>query len=162
MNAIANSLQILTVGLEREIFAIDAGCVREILDVVPVTEVPNASPYVSGLVNVRGKVVPLADLRLRFGMETGAATVDTRIVVIDIDIGGEPTTVGLLADKVFEVTEVAAAAMEATPQIGMRWRPEFIKGIGKRGGDFIIVLDIARVFNTDEQALAGDSRRAGN
>ncbi len=154
MIATGDALQILTVGLDREIFAIDAGCVREILDVVPITEVPNAKAFVSGLINVRGKVVPLADLRMRFGMETRSSNQDTRIVVIEVDLGGEPTTVGILADKVYEVTEVAAADMENAPQVGMRWRSEFIKGVGKRAGDFIIVLDIDRVFNTDAQAFA--------
>ena len=154
MNATTESLQILTVGLDREIFALDAACVREILDLGPVSAVPNARPFVGSLINVRGKVVPLADLRLRFGMPPEAATRDTRIVVIEVPIDGEATTVGLLADRVYEVTDLAVTNMEAAPAVGMRWRPEFIKGIGKRAEDFIIVLDIDRVFNTDGQALA--------
>jgi purine-binding chemotaxis protein CheW len=144
----AGSLEILTMGLQGETFAVPAGIVREILDLIPVTEVPNASSFVAGLINVRGKVVPLADLRVRFGMEVKASTIDSRIVVVEIDLEGEATTVGILADKVHEVTEVTAAAIEATPRIGMRWRPEFIKGIGKRDDEFIIILDIDRIFNT--------------
>ncbi len=150
------SLEILTLALDDEIFAIDAGLVREILDVVPITRVPSAPTFVGGLINVRGKVVPLADLRLKFGMERRAATVDTRIVVIEIDLDGDPTTLGILADKVYEVTEVAAAQQEETPRIGMRWRPQFIRCIGKRANDFIIVLDIERVFCSDEQAWTTD------
>lgn len=153
MTTTATTMQVLTVGLDREVFALDAGRVSEILDSVPVTEVPNARPYVSGVINVRGKVVPLADLRLRFGMERAAASLDTRIVVIEVDLGGEPTTVGILADKVYEVTEIAGASIEETPRVGMRWRPEFIKGIGKKDADFVIVLDIDRVFNTEGPAL---------
>ena len=140
------SLEILTLDLQGEIFALEAACVREILDLPSITEVPGSQPFVRGLINVRGKVVPVADLRIKFGMELTPPTIDTRIVVIEIDIDGDPTTVGIRADKVHEVTEVAASALEETPRIGMRWRPEFIRCIGKRGADFIIVPDIARIF----------------
>lgn len=143
------TIQVLTVGLQGEIFALDAGQVSEILDSVPVTEVPNARPFVGGVINVRGKIVPLADLRLRFGMARTEATLDTRIVVIELELGGEPTTVGILADKVYEVTEIADASIEQTPRVGMHWRPEFIKGIGKRGDDFIIIPDIERILSDD-------------
>jgi purine-binding chemotaxis protein CheW len=151
-------LEVVTLGLQGEIFALEAKHVREILDLAPITEVPNGPPFVSGLINVRGKVVPLADLRLKFGMEQQPPTIDTRIVVIEIDLDGDPTTVGILADKVYEVTEVAGAALEETPKIGMRWRPEFIRHIGKRGTDFIVVLDIERIFSMqarDEQHANG-------
>lgn len=143
------SLEVLTMSLEGEYFAIEAQAVREILDLVQVTEVPGARDFVGGLINVRGKVVPLADLRLRFGMAPTVPTIDTRIVVIEIDIDEVPTIVGVLADKVFEVTEIAGASIEETPRIGMRWRPEFIRCIGKRGEDFIIVPDIARILTAD-------------
>lgn len=135
-------LEVLTLGLQGEIFAVDAGNVREILDLVPVTEVPNARPFVGGLINVRGKVVPLADPRVPFGMERTPPTADTRIVVIEVDLDGEPTLVGLLADKVYEVTSLAPASLEETPRIGMRWRPDLIRCIGKRLDAFIIVLDL--------------------
>ncbi len=140
-------MEILTLGLQGEIFALPAGIVREILDLAPVAEVPNAPPFVGGLINVRGKVVPLADLRVRFGMERTPPTADSRIVVVEVDLDGEVTTVGLLADKVHEVTDVAEAAVEQTPRLGMRWRPDFVKGIGKRGDDFIIIVDVDRVFS---------------
>ena len=148
----SRALEVVTLGLQGEIFALEATHVREILDLAPITEVPNGPPFVSGLINVRGKVVPLADLRLKFGMEQTAPTIDTRIVVIEIDLDGDPTTVGILADKVYEVTEVAGAALEETPRIGMKWRPDFIRCIGKRGTDFIVVLDIERIFSTQTQA----------
>lgn len=138
--------EVLTLEMQGEIFAIDANCVREILDMVPVTEVPQSQPFVNGLINVRGKVVPLADLRLKFGMAQPPPTVDTRIVVIDADVKGEATAVGILADRVYEVTEIALAAIEETPRIGLRWRSEFISGIGKRGSDFIVVLNMEQVL----------------
>ncbi|WP_372395443.1 chemotaxis protein CheW [Azospirillum sp. HJ39] len=142
------SFEALTLGLGGEIFAIDANAVHEILDLVPQTEVPGAPAMVGHLINVRGKVVPLADLRIRFGMERTPPTIDTRIVVVEIELDGEPTVVGLLADKVYEVTGITGASIEDTPDIGMRWNPDLIKGIGKRGTDFIVIPDIVRIFTT--------------
>jgi len=154
-------LVVLTLELQGETFAIEAARVREILDLVPITEVPGADRFVNGLINVRGRVVPLADLRLRFAMEPRPPTIDTRIVVLEVEIDGDPTVVGIRADKVNEVTELAPAALEETPRIGLRWRPEFIACIGKRDDDFIAVLDLGRVFSraaaTDP---AADSRSA--
>jgi len=161
------SLEVLTFALQGEIFALEATDVREILDLVPITEVPNSEPFVSGLINVRGKVVPLADLRLKFGMAQLSPTIDTRIIVIEIDLDGDPTIVGVRADKVYEITGMAAAALEETPRIGMRWRPEYIRCIGKRGADFIAVLDVGRIFsrNTTDDAVPTaaslPARRAG-
>jgi purine-binding chemotaxis protein CheW len=139
-------LEVLTLGLQGETFAIEARQVREILDPVPVTEVPNARPFVGGIINVRGKVVPLTDLRPRFGMEAAPPTIDTRIVVVEIVLDGEPTIVGILADKVHEVTEIEAAAIEQAPRVGMRWRPDFIRCIGKRRDGFVIVPDLERLL----------------
>ena len=140
------SFEALTFALQGEIFAIDAECVREIMDVMPVTEVPGANPFVEGLINVRGRVIPLADLRVKFGMDRPAHTQDSRVVVIEIDLDGDLTSVGLIADKVFEVTTISGASIEETPEIGMKWRPDFIKGIGKRGNDFIVIPNLGRIF----------------
>jgi purine-binding chemotaxis protein CheW len=136
----------LTIRLEDELFAVEASRVREILDLVPITEVPNAPPFVGGLINVRGRVAPLADLRVMFGMDRPEPDADTRIVVMEVDIDGEPTIAGILADKVHDVTDIEAASIEEAPKVGMRWRPEFIKGIGKRNGGFIIIPDMERIF----------------
>jgi len=141
------TLEVVTLGLDGEVFAIDAILVHEILEMVPITRVPGARSFVGSLLNVRGKVVPLADPRLRLGMECRPPTIDSRILVIEVELEGEPTIVGLLADKVFEVTEVAAAALEETPRLGMRWPPHLIRCVGKRGDDFIIVLEIGRLFD---------------
>jgi purine-binding chemotaxis protein CheW len=112
---------------------------------------------VRGLINVRGKVVPLVDLRVCFGMAETSPTIDTRIVVIEVQLESEPTIVGLLADKVYEVTKIDTETIETTPRVGMRWRAEFIRGIGRRGKDFLIVLDINRVFASDQQAFIGEN-----
>lgn len=150
----AGSMKALTLRLQDELFAIEAGSVREILDVVPITEVPNASPFVSGLINVRGRVVPLADLRVTFGMDRPEPDQDTRIVVMEIDIDGEPTVAGILADKVHDVTDIEAASIEEAPKVGMRWRPDYVRGIGKRNGGFIIIPDLVRIFETQSARTA--------
>jgi purine-binding chemotaxis protein CheW len=141
------SLEVLTLDLEGEMFAIEAAHVREILDIVSITEVPHSDPFVNGLINVRGKVVPLADLRIKFGMELKPPTIDTRIVVLELDLGGDPVTVSIRADKVHEVIEVSAEALQDTPKVGLRWRPEFIHCIGKHGDNFMVVLDMATIFS---------------
>ena len=144
----SGSMNALTLRMQDEMFAIEAGSVREILDLVQITEVPNAPPFVTGLINVRGRVVPLADLRVMFDMDRPPPDKDTRIVVIEIEIEGETTVAGILADKVYDVTDIEAAAIQEAPKVGMRWRPEFVKGIGKRNGNFIVIPDLGRIFET--------------
>ncbi len=141
------ALKVLSLTLDGQFFAIDAGCVREILDLVPVTEMPASSPFANGLINVRGKVVPLADFRHKLAMTKRSPTIDTRIVVIEVDLDGDLTTVGMIADKVHEVIDIPQAAIEATPRIGLPWPPEFIRCLGKRRDGFLIVLDIERIFS---------------
>ena len=141
-------LEVLSFSLNNQAFALEASYVREILDLVPVTEVPASNPFARGLINVRGKIVPLADLRYKLGMDERPPTIDTRIVVIEVDLDGDLATIGLLAEKVHEVTTIAAADMEETPKIGMIWRHEYIRCIGKRDGDFIVVLDIGAIFTS--------------
>ena len=147
LTADIGSDQVLMLGLAGEIFALKAKLIREILDPVSVTRVPGAKAFVSSVLNVRGKVIPLADLRRRFGMPAAVTTSDTRIIVIETDIGGEPTTVGIIADKVHEVTELDHASLQAPPPVGMRWQPEFIAAIGKWKGDFIVVPNLDRICN---------------
>ena len=147
-SAESGAMRALTLRLQDEVFAIEAGSVREILDLVPITEVPNAPAFVGGLINVRGRVVPLADLRVMFDMDRPPPDKDTRIVVIEIDIGGEPTVVGILADKVHDVTDIEAAAIQDAPRIGMRWRPEFVRSIGRRNGTFVVIPNLERIFET--------------
>ena len=146
------AIQVLTLGLGGEIFAIETERVREVLDLIPITRIPNSRPFIKGLINVRGKVITVTDLRVKFGMPPVAPTADSRIVVTEIQIAGQPTLVGALADRVFEATELPAASMEDVPKLGMRWRAEFIRAIGKRGEDFIIIADIDQVFASQDAA----------
>jgi purine-binding chemotaxis protein CheW len=147
-NTESGTMRALTLRLEDELFAIEAGNVREILDLVPITEVPNAPAFVGGLINVRGRVVPLADLRVVFDMARPEPDEDTRIVVVEVDIDGEPTVAGILADKVHDVTDIDAAMIQDAPRVGMRWPAEFVRGIGKRNGAFVIIPDLEQIFAT--------------
>lgn len=139
----------LTIRLQDEIFALEATSVREILDPVPITRVPNAPEFVGGLINVRGTVVPLADLRVVFRMQRPPTDQDTRIVVVEFDLDGDLMVAGILADKVHEVTEIDAGSMETVPAVGMRWPPAFIRSIGKRGDGFVIIPDMQRIFRIE-------------
>jgi purine-binding chemotaxis protein CheW len=139
-------LQVLMVGLSNEIFAVETDMVREIIDPVPVTRVAGARAFLPALVNVRGNVIPLADLRIRFGMPKTEQTADTRIVVVEVEINGDPVTLGLLADKVYEVTEVSTRHTQQTPRLGSHWRPEFIRFITKWNEEFVIVPDMTNIM----------------
>jgi purine-binding chemotaxis protein CheW len=139
-------IQVLTFDLDGETFALEAGLVREILDLPPETHVPGAAPFVDAVMNFRGKVIPVADLRLAFGLGRGAATPDSRIVVIEQEIDGDPTLVGLRADRVHEVTTLPLAATEPAPAIGMRWRQDYVRLVGRRAGEPVIIPDLSCVF----------------
>jgi len=145
--------QYLTFKLGDEIFALDVVQVREVLDLSTITKVPGAPEFMRGVINVRGNVVPVMDLRLKFGLSKTENTVDTRIVVMELFLDGETTVLGAMADSVDEVIELDPTQIEPPPKIGSRWKTEFIKGIGKNNDLFIIILDINRVFSTDELAI---------
>jgi purine-binding chemotaxis protein CheW len=141
------SLQVVMVGLGDEKFALDAGLVREIIDPIPATRVAGARPFLPSVINVRGNVIPLADLRIRFGMPIATDSTDTRIVVIEVEIEGDPILVGVIADKVYEVTEISRTDVQQTPRVGMHWRPEFISFISKWRDEFVIVPNMERILN---------------
>ena len=141
------AMQVVMIGLGEEKFALDAGLVREIIDPVPVTKVAGARAFVPSVINVRGNVIPLADLRIRFGMPQLDNSADTRIVVIELELDGEPVLVGVTADKVYEVTEISQTDVQQTPRVGMHWKPEFIRFITKWREEFVIVPNMERILN---------------
>lgn len=147
-------LEVLTFNLHGETFALEAVKVQEILDVLPETRVPGAARFVGSVINFRGRVIPLADLRLAFGMEATESTIDSRIVVIELDLRGEPTLIGLRTDKVNEVTTLAMTASEPPPSVGMRWRPDYIQGLFKRGGEFVILPNLQAIFDQNAGSSA--------
>ena len=141
------AMQVVMVGLADEIFALDAELVQEIIDPIPATRVAGARPFLPSVINVRGNVIPLADLRIRFGMPIRENSADTRIVVIEVKIDGDPILVGVVADKVYEVTEISRADAQQTPRVGMHWKAEFINSITKWREDFVIVPNMERILS---------------
>jgi purine-binding chemotaxis protein CheW len=145
--------QYITFQLGNELFAIDVAQVREILELALVTRVPTAPDYMRGVVNVRSKAIPVVDLRLKFGLPAVPDTLASRVVVMEIELDGEICVVGGLADSVHEVIELDPSHISPPPRLASRWRTELIRGMARRGEQFIIILDIAAVFSTEEVAL---------
>ncbi|HWU14483.1 MAG TPA: chemotaxis protein CheW [Caulobacter sp.] len=141
-----HAIEALTFDLRGETFALEAGLVREVLDLLPETGVPGAPPFVGAVINFRGRVIPLVDLRLAFDMDAAEPTIDSRIVVIEHDLDGEPTLIGLRADKVHEVTTIDRAVTEEVPRVGLRWRSDFIRLLARRDGDVIVIPDLKQIF----------------
>jgi purine-binding chemotaxis protein CheW len=150
-------LEVLTFDLGSETFALEAVLVREILDLLPETAVPGALALVGSVVNFRGKIIPIADLRLAFGMPAAEATVDSRIVVIEMDAHGEPIQLGIRTDKVHEVATLREADAEAPPAVGMRWRRDYVRELVRREEGVIVLPDLAAIFNP----LTGGDDAAG-
>jgi purine-binding chemotaxis protein CheW len=150
---ITETCQYMTFKLGDELFAINVAQVREVLEIPQITKVPTAPPYMRGVVNVRGQSIPVVDLRLRFGLPKTSETVQTRIIVMELQLDGEIAVLGGMADSVHEVIELEPGNINPPPKIAMRWRTEFIQGLGKRGDDFIIILDFNSVFSSDELTL---------
>ena len=123
--------------------------VREILDPVPVTRVPGAPAFAPGVINVRGAIVPLADVRVRFGMVATAPTPDTRFLVLEIEDTEDegPLVAGIVADRVYEVTDIEQPPTSTIPKIGMDWPAELIRGVALWKGEFVIMPDIAALLH---------------
>lgn len=152
----ADTGQYLTFKLDEEVFALDIIKVREVLDFTVITKVPHTPEFMLGVINLRGSVVPVVDMRLKFGMSKTERTVNTCIIIVEIEVEGEGVVLGALVDSVQEVIEMESGQIEPPPRIGTRLKTRFIKGMGKRDEHFIIILDIDRVFSTDELAIVQD------
>ncbi|HEY5512290.1 MAG TPA: chemotaxis protein CheW [Geomonas sp.] len=140
------STQYLTFKLGEEIFALDVAEVREILDFTAVTKVPRTPPYMRGVINLRGSVVPVMDLRLKFGMSATEQTVNSCIIVVEMTLEGDNIVIGVLADAVQEVIDLEPEQIEPAPRIGTKLNMEFIVGMGKHNETFMMILDIDRIF----------------
>ncbi len=142
--------QYLTFILDEEVFALEIGKVREVLDFNTLTKVPQTPEFMRGVINLRGSVVPVVDMRSKFGMAKTEQTVNTCIIIAEIELDGDITVLGALADSVQEVVELAQDQIEPPPKIGTRLKTEFIRGMGRQDERFIILLDIDKIFSTDE------------
>ena len=153
VNEITEIRQYLTFKLGNEVFGIDVAKVREVLDFTTITEIPRTPDFMSGVINLRGSVVPVVDLRLCFQMSKTERTRNTCIVVVEVMLDGEATVIGALADSVEEVIDLEPEQIQPAPRIGAQIRTDFIKGMGKRETQFIMILDIDRVFSAEDLAM---------
>ena len=156
----ATPMQYLTFVLNSEVFAMDIRCVREIIQHGAMTAVPLMPNFVRGVINLRGAVVPVIDLQARFGRAQARVGNKTCIVVIDASGEGEKTELGLMVDAVSEVIDIAKTDIEPAPQFGTSIQRDFIQGLGKVDGKFVVILDTARALNVDDMALIAEQASA--
>lgn len=142
--------QYLSFKLGEEVFALDVAKTREILEMTTVTKVPKTPEYMRGVINLRGSVVPVIDMRLKFGMTRTDQTVNTCIIVVEVSMDGEHIVLGALADSVQEVVELEPDRIEQAPSIGSKLNTSFISGMCNVDGRFIMILDIDTVFSAGE------------
>ncbi|MBF0184029.1 MAG: chemotaxis protein CheW [Magnetococcales bacterium] len=147
---ITETTQFLTFTLADEVFAVEINRVKEVLEYTTVTRVPHTPPFVCGVINLRGSVVPVMDMRLKFSLPSAARTVNTCIIIIEVIVNDKTTVLGAMADSVKEVMSLEPDQIDPAPRIGAKLRTEFIRGMGKQGDHFIIILDTDRVFAAEE------------
>lgn len=153
--------QFVTFSLGEELFAVPVEVVREILDHEEPFKIPHGPDYLLGLRDVRGQGVPVIDLRLRLAMSKTVRTPHTRILVLDVPVSDRVLALGLVADRVYEVVPFRQNQIETAPDIGVRWRSDYIAGVVRREAGFVVIIDLARLFSDAGSALAGSSMTGG-
>lgn len=148
-----NSNQIstyLSFKLGEELFATNVEKVLNILEYKKITKIPDAPAYMKGVINLRGKVLPVVDMRIKFGLPETENTVETSIIVLDIEMDGTRVDLGILVDSVCEVLEIDRTLIEPSPSIGTRYKAQFIEGLWRKEDKFIMLLHIDSIFSADE------------
>ena len=146
----------MTFQLAQEVYGLEILSVRELIGLMEITRIPRVPAFIRGVINLRGRIIPVIDLRLKFGMEATAATEQTVVIVVQCRLGGRHLTMGVLVDLVLEVLDIEAGQIEPTPDLGAAAIDgQFIRGVGKAGDRVVFLLDIARVLSgADAQALS--------
>jgi purine-binding chemotaxis protein CheW len=153
--AVSHDAQFVTLGIDREVFAVPVDAVLEILDMRQMFRIPEAPNYLAGLIDVRGRGVPVVDLRLKLGLPAQPATEMTRILVLEFTAGEQKLVLGLIADRVIEVITLDKREIQPAPAIGLQWRSDYISGVGRRNDNFVIIFALARLFSSSDVALIG-------
>jgi purine-binding chemotaxis protein CheW len=146
-------IQAVTFGLGAETFAVPVALVREILDHREAFRIPNGPDWLLGLTDVRGQGVSTIDFRLRLGLPRAEPTPATRILVLDVPLADRVLVLGLVVDRVLEVSAFPEDTIEAAPDVGVRWPSDYIAGVVRGAGGFVVLIDVARIFSADETAL---------
>lgn len=161
---ISSQGQFLTFTLGKEIFALDIAKVREVLELTTVSEIPRTPVYMKGVINLRGHAVPVVDMRVKLGMSETEHTVDTCIIILEVAFDTEAIVLGALVDSVREVFEMSENDIEPAPKMGTSIEASYIKGMGRQEDQFIIIVDVDRVFSEEElvevRGLEADSQAA--
>jgi purine-binding chemotaxis protein CheW len=140
----------LSFKLEDETFAVEVAKVFEILEIPSITKIPNSPSYMTGVINLRGNVLPVIDTRIKFNLNPTEYTVNSCIIVFKIKIDQDTLTLGALVDSVQEVIEIESSHIQPSPSMGNKYRSEFIKGMARINEQFIMILNIDDVFSTDD------------
>lgn len=151
----------LSFHLGEEEFAAHVGKVLNILEMTKITEVPKAPDYMKGVINLRGTVLPVVDTRIKFGMTPTEYTTNTCIVVMEVDMEGDIVQVGALVDSVQAVLEIEDSQIQPPPSIGSKYKSEFIYGMAKVDDRFIMLLDMEKVFSSDEIIQVKEKTKEG-
>ncbi len=146
----------LTFSLAGEEYGIGILKVKEIIGMMPITVVPQTPSYIKGVINLRGKVIPVIDLRLKFSIAAAEFTERTCIIVVEITAAGRTILMGIVVDSVSEVLNIKAADIEATPSFGTKLDTEYILGMAKSGGSIKILLDIDKILSSAELHAADE------
>ena len=153
MSARTGEIQFVTLGLGAEVFAVPVEYVREILDYTPPSALPEGPAYLLGLTDVRGRATPTLDLRLKLGLAAVPPTLATRILVLDVPVKGRQLALGLVADRVIEVAAFTPDEIEPAPDIGVRWRSDYMRGVVRRDTDFVVLFDLPRLLTSQDAAV---------
>jgi purine-binding chemotaxis protein CheW len=151
---INNTNTFLSFQLGKELFALNVSKVLTILEMKPITKVPNSPEYLRGVINLRGNVLPVIDMRIKFGMSATEFTTNTCIIVLSVEIEGETIQLGILVDSVDSVIEIKDTEIEESPTIGTKYKVEFIQGMYHLEDGFIMLLNIDLIFSNDELMIA--------
>jgi purine-binding chemotaxis protein CheW len=142
--------QYLTFKLDQELFAVDIAKVHEVLEFNCMTKVPKTAAFMRGVINLRGRVVPVVDIRLKLGLGMTEKTVETCVVISEIVVDGVSTVLGALVDSVEEVIDLDSAQLAPPPHMGSRVNSTVVRAMGRRDEHFVMILDFDRVFTTDD------------
>lgn len=155
-----SEIQVVEFALGDEVFAVPVTLVREILDYSQPFHVPNGPGYFVGLTDVRGEGVPTVDLRIRLGLPPAEPTLATRILILDMALPDRTLSLGVVIDRVLGVTTMETAQIEKAPDIGVRWNSDYITGVVRREYGFVVIVDVASIFSTDESQMIASAARA--
>ncbi|MEM1406511.1 MAG: chemotaxis protein CheW [Bacteroidota bacterium] len=156
-SSVINSQSYLTFKLDDEIFGSTVNHILEIIEVPKITKVPNAPAFMRGVINLRGRVLPVIDTRIKFGMSSIKDTVDTCIVVLSVEVDNQEIILGALVDAIQAVIEIEDDEIQDPPSFQSGYRSDLITGMVKRNDDFILMLDMETVFSSQEIIVLKES-----